>query len=86
MKVTAGVGDHGRVKVGEERETKALTRMGLNDAHPPASREKEKCELTGSWESKKDLPDSCEAQADSLLLLDGRWSPCLHTTKTDVIT
>jgi hypothetical protein len=76
MKVMAGCGgvDHGRMMVGGERETKTLTHKSLNCAHPPASREKEKCELTGSWESKRDLPDSCKAQAGHLLLLVLGWA------------
>lgn len=50
MKVTAGPGgvDHGRIKVGEERATKALIQKNLNYACSLASREKEKCELIGS--------------------------------------
>lgn len=50
MKVMAGHGgvDHGRMKVGDEREIKALTQKGLNYVRSPASREKEKCELIGS--------------------------------------
>lgn len=50
MKVMAGHGGvaHGRMKVGDEREIKALTQKGLNYVRSPASREKEKCELIGS--------------------------------------
>jgi hypothetical protein len=34
--------------MGKDREIKCLTQKNLNYVHSPASREKERCELTGS--------------------------------------